>query len=128
QVRVVLHGEVLSPDRRIRGVVVELDDAVEGIPRLLLPREDVDEERGNGDGRHGRQHGDENGNRESARHSRCPTSLWHFVQVRPSSSPPRWAGSIDSVSSKWQVRHASSVTSWLRGVIRSGSGYRPVVK
>jgi hypothetical protein len=42
---VVLLREVLAPDRRILGVVGQLDDAEERVPGLLLVFEDVDEQR-----------------------------------------------------------------------------------
>ena len=44
-VPVVLHREVLAPDLRILGLVVELDDAEEGVISLFLLLEDVDEQR-----------------------------------------------------------------------------------
>ena len=54
-VAVVLQREVLAPHRRIDGLVVQLDDAVERIARFLLAREDVDEQGGHRDGRNGRE-------------------------------------------------------------------------
>src|SRR5215203_3062555 len=47
---VVLEREVLAPDRRIVRRVVERDDSIEGIPRLLLPLEHAGEERGDAHG------------------------------------------------------------------------------
>src|SRR5215207_6923223 len=41
---VVLEREVLAPDRRVVGGVVQRDDSIEGIARLLLVLEDVGEE------------------------------------------------------------------------------------
>ena len=61
-VAVVLEREVLAPHRRILGVVAKLDNPVEGIPRLLLALEDVDQERGDPGPRRGRgQCGQEDG-------------------------------------------------------------------
>jgi hypothetical protein len=51
QVEIVLHGEIFSPDGGIIDGVVQIDYAVEGVPRLLLAFEDVDQERGDRDGR-----------------------------------------------------------------------------
>jgi len=60
-VMVVLEGEVLPPDRRIVGVVVELDDAEERVAGLRLPLGDVHQQRDDrgpdegGDDRHRQQ-------------------------------------------------------------------------
>src|SRR5687767_8073818 len=63
-------------------------------------------------------------------HSRCPTVRWHVVHDSSLSCDreEERTGSIEAVSSAWHLRHACSVTAWLRGVIRSGSGYPPTVK
>ena len=53
QVGVVLEREVLAPDRRVLGLVVQLHHAEEGVPGLLLALHDVHEQRGHGRGGQG---------------------------------------------------------------------------
>ena len=53
QIKVVLHGKIFPPDRRVVDGVIQLHHAVKGIPGFLLVFEDVDQKRGNGYGRQG---------------------------------------------------------------------------
>ena len=59
-VAVVLQREVLPPDRRVLDVVVQLDDAEERVPGLLLVFEDVDQQGDDAEcGQRGRDGGDD---------------------------------------------------------------------
>ncbi len=74
-VAVVLHGEVLAPHRWIGRLVVQLHDAVERIPRFLLAREDVHQQRRDRDRGNRSNHDERDEDGRSALHSICPTSL-----------------------------------------------------
>ena len=110
-VAVVLQRKVPAPHRGIDRLVVQLDDAVERVAGLLLPREDADQERGQRYRGHRGERGDDDRIGNSAVHSICPTSLWHFVHASPPRPLSTCAGSIDAVISAWHLRHARSVTS-----------------
>ncbi len=90
-VAVVLKREVLSPDRRVRRLIGQLDDAVEGIPGLLLPLEDVDEQRRDGDRRDGGQDDNGDGPATGSWRLRGTRQSWvHFSEdAQPSDGTPR---------------------------------------
>ena len=111
QVLIVLERKVLSPYRRILRGLGELNDAIERILRLLLAREDVDEQGDQGG------HGDrgEDG-REQRRRQAATTRLGHITLL--CASAPRCG---DSGRTTARVR-ARAANRWPRRWTRGNCG------